>query len=460
MTKSKAIAFNCTSLLLFNVVFWLCSYYPRHIVETCDTGFSVFGTIVNFMLVLLFCFSLTIFFCKGKTFFSKNIFESDLSLAKRFCLKKVLLSTLVFLLCDIIRSIAEPIFAERSFIFVDVLAVVTWLAVYSILTFKSHSFFKRSGYAITAFCVTIALLAIVILIDIRLTDKVSVLFEKYTSGSSDAYTLTNIDFLHSIYFAIFDFLVGSTFIIFHYLSATAENCHSGDGTSWDKRRSVYKTVSRFAILCIMTGVIFILKIFIYPADTFAGHSVSGEKNTVYVPMEKFDIDVECVTINRFHSRNSKRPVYCATNVVIRYDNIITAEFTVDRIEKATIIESEGNDIIIKDNFTEYAIDNTKVYVFAYDAVSFVENGTPKTIMFSDINEVTQESAMLTATCKSMISEGNIAVFECSYKYLLKYDKEFIQPYIDRYSEGNFNEQERTFFNKHRYNESYIINLVR
>ncbi len=460
MTKKKSIAYNCISLLLISIAYWLCNYYPKHIVEFGAYGFSVIGTFFNAIVILLYCFLLTIFFCKSKTLFSENIFGSDLPITATFCIKKLFLSASVFLLCDILRSVTQPFLAEWSYIFIDVLTVVTWLTIYSILTFKSDSLYKKRPYAISALSIIIVLLAIIVLFDIHLIDKASILLKKFIGGAGDQYTLTNIDFLHGILALIFDFFVGCTLIIFHTISTTAENCRRDKEEVWDKRKNVYKTMARFVVLFIMMGLIVVLKFLIAPIQSFAGYSVEGEKSTFYVAMEKFDIDTECITVYRFVNRGVKQPVYCATNVVIRYDNIVTAEFTVDRVEKATIVESEGNHIVIEDNFAEYYIDDTKVYVFANDAISFVENGKPKTIMFSDINTKHKESTILTNLCKKLISDGNISVFENSYKYLSKYDKEFIQPYINRYSVGDFNQQERTFLDKYQYNESYIINLVK
>lgn len=53
----------------------------------------------------------------------------------------------------------------------------------------------------------------------------------------------------------------------------------------------------------------------------------------------------------------------------------------------------------------------------------------------------QGSAMLTKICEAMIEKKNWNFFECAYLYLLKNDPDFIEPYIKRYSKGEFTNDE-------------------
>lgn len=71
--------------------------------------------------------------------------------------------------------------------------------------------------------------------------------------------------------------------------------------------------------------------------------------------------------------------------------------------------------------------------FEFDAVAYQSGNDIFAIKMSDINGYDKEDKPLINVMESLVSDGYFEAFEYSYKYLLKYDKDFILPYIDEYS---------------------------
>lgn len=61
-------------------------------------------------------------------------------------------------------------------------------------------------------------------------------------------------------------------------------------------------------------------------------------------------------------------------------------------------------------------------------------------------------------CEQLVGEGYFEAFEYTYQYLLNYDREFITPYIENYTRGNFDD---SFYQKNKYIKAdYITQVLR
>ena len=63
-------------------------------------------------------------------------------------------------------------------------------------------------------------------------------------------------------------------------------------------------------------------------------------------------------------------------------------------------------------------------------------------------------------CRRLLSDGNVFIFEYGYEYLSKYDADFIVPYVERYSNGEFTENEAKWLENSHYDPEYIIDLAK
>lgn len=58
------------------------------------------------------------------------------------------------------------------------------------------------------------------------------------------------------------------------------------------------------------------------------------------------------------------------------------------------------------------------------------------VSFQDINKQTNDVILL-EVCKELLSEGRLDCFEYICSYVMQYDTDFIQPYLQRYSASDF-----------------------
>ena len=91
-------------------------------------------------------------------------------------------------------------------------------------------------------------------------------------------------------------------------------------------------------------------------------------------------------------------------------------------------------------------------------ISFSEHEGKKTFKFEDINTL-QESDIITSMCKQLLTDGNVFVFEYAYEYLNTYEPEFIAPFIERYSQGNFTSTESKWMAEAHYRDNYIVDIA-
>ena len=62
---------------------------------------------------------------------------------------------------------------------------------------------------------------------------------------------------------------------------------------------------------------------------------------------------------------------------------------------------------------------------------------------------------VTYVCEKLISNGNVYIFEYACEYLIKYDFEFIENYLIRYSKGEFTETEQEWMEISNYNSQFV-----
>lgn len=62
----KRAAYNILTLLFFNLLFWVCNLYPKHIIEFGYAGLSVRATVLNLLYYILYFGFFAIFVFKGQ----------------------------------------------------------------------------------------------------------------------------------------------------------------------------------------------------------------------------------------------------------------------------------------------------------------------------------------------------------------------------------------------------------
>ena len=72
----------------------------------------------------------------------------------------------------------------------------------------------------------------------------------------------------------------------------------------------------------------------------------------------------------------------------------------------------------------------------------------------------QNANTVVEVCKQELRNGNIYIFEYCCDYLLKYDEEFIQTYIERYAEGDFSALEERWMARNYYKSEFVTDIAK
>ncbi len=138
-------------------------------------------------------------------------------------------------------------------------------------------------------------------------------------------------------------------------------------------------------------------------------------------------------------------------------------------DKAEFVSSEGSLFFKDEKLLEYNfegeaqldkvrdIDGVEVRIYDDQALGFVVNFQPTAMKFSDLPEAAENNILL-GLCREMIAKGDIVTFEYTGRYLAKYDRDFVGPYLERYANGEFTDSEMQTNTKLRMN--YISDTAR
>ena len=120
------------------------------------------------------------------------------------------------------------------------------------------------------------------------------------------------------------------------------------------------------------------------------------------------------------------------------------------------INKEQNNINNSNSGASIKIQDQEVVFFSNQYIAYAKNDTPYVIAFDDIKNQ-NENEVITNFLEYMITCGYWDYFEYGCDYLKKYDSDFINPYIERYANGDFTENENKV--NQEINTDYMINFA-
>lgn len=483
MSNKQKITYNIVTLVFLNITYWICAFYPNRIVEWYDTRLSFAGTIWNLLYFVVFGMFLIIYVAQNESLFSSVDVLPILPVQKRAVLYRMSALIISQVAIDIISEISLLLVGSFMYLTLDILTILTWLLFYIILTIKNDKLRKLEVSASVKFMffTVIALIVGVCILDINTANESGMLKEKYVEESEYLIqSLSNILNKQSVINLILNSALGSVVIVL--LSKKQSKCDAQcekqtkkgkekRENSYFKWRRVGKVCLRVVSLGIIMWVLVVTKFLMYPTmclsnigcfigggiitteynDNFfydyKDYEYSRYKNNVYVK-HYFD-DFKDYEKNKIQVLFESKKL----SKVIEVKEIDISDYGV-----RDTYEYDGNELktiygYCKDCF----VNGHKVNIYGNYAVCYVKDGDPYVIEFKDIKNQPRNE-LLVELLKQEICEGNNIVFEYGCEYLLKFDKEFIFPYICRYSEGNFNEQELQYIEVTKYNPEYIINF--
>ena len=142
----------------------------------------------------------------------------------------------------------------------------------------------------------------------------------------------------------------------------------------------------------------------------------------------FDYNRTFITIGRAISYSETKEIYRKTHGKLYYGEKKMLDIYMD-------YEYEGNPIETR------TVNHSEVKIICQNqAIAYLKNGEPYAVSFVDIEEQSKDDILL-EVCKQLLEEGRIDCFEYISDYVGKYDPDFVKPYLERYSAGNFTETE-------------------
>lgn len=433
---------NAISLILFNLVFIVCNYYPKHILEA-DSPYSIIAVIINLLFFFVFAVFLVIAFNENKYIYETEIFSGNGKFLERIKIKKILL--IVGIQC--VFDIFALLFKEKSIFFSDVLTFALWLIFYFICVKEENNIFlkHKSGW------IKAVLIAIVIAdlyLSFKFFSKYNAATEKYIAGSAILKSIKrNCIFEFEVKNFFFDSICGAVLMIFHKLLNVS-------GYE-EKKTSVSLSGARVMLLLIIAFVPTFFKTILFNYSCFSGINVQSSGNITYQNNEFGDAS-EVIKIYRRGTDFSKKLIFQIKKNNLLYNNYPI--FNYSAIDELNLISetTEDGTLVMNYNLKEYDAEGTKYYLYKNDVICFRTKKEPAYIYSG--KEKQDYSEQVLNIYKKQIEDNNWIFFESGSKYLLKYDSEFINHFLKRFSKGNFTAEESESLKKYNFKSSYIKNL--
>ena len=308
---------------------------------------------------------------------------------------------------------------------------------------KSRFTVKQRIILIIGALVLMVLLAGHTIYQISSINQVDHLFEKYRMldviSESTAY-----DFKQQLIALLFNVVLWFLLILYwQYRSHTQME----ERRSEERKSSVL--VARVLAILLVVPMCIGAKILVLPQGTMASVN-RQDSQVIHVSGEK-DLNADYVTtiLKRKTGYSGETVVYSATKVRIKYGNdvLLTYHRELASLEERSLSRTvgyseEGNTITLAEDFTRIEIEGFVASRYDFEALAYMSGDTPNAILTKKINAYGKKDETLICVLETLIEQGYFEAFEYSYQYLLRYDRDFIVPYIRKYASGDLTGEEQ------------------
>lgn len=446
--KKSTFSLCYFTFILFYLLYFLWQPYPRSLFKSIGESLEYQDIITN--LVFFFIFFLFLAYATRvlvKPAAHTPIFSIE-SAKLFFCLLGIQLSLdfALYVLASYVPNYAGFIW--------DCFPPVWWtlsvLALRKTLGLKRRVPFKGRGILLA-----LPLLILLICFSFDTVDffRRQELLEKYVSGSYPLDSaLLNMDYRWEIRNMLLDFLCATA--AFLYLMMSGEK---PDIKKEKKYGEGARTIFRILLMLGVFFPVFFVKAIILPNNailpTYIGHY--GTVLEYKLPKEVYDISYSDVfTVSRADAYGGEVPVYCTSKITVWYNGEDFFSFKTDGYYTGG--GGPVTDEILSNCWQEVQLGSIKAAIFASREIAWVSGSDKVHIQIDKIPDA-DENAILTALCLDRVSSGDWRFFEHSLEYLLKYEPDFIMPYIQRYADGKFTDRELEY--SRNYNPDYIQELA-
>lgn len=420
MEKVKKHIIPLFSLLMYEILYFICETYPKSLfdirfIKTPNHYIIELPNIITKFILILIYISIINLICK-------YVFFNEIYFFKREFFKNILMCAIILiplrLVFDIIIIIPIPeeyLYAQQFI--VDILYnIVVFLFIFRKKQLDSNTKFNKK----TLFLIFIMLMltAIYIILSVVKIKKSIELIDyqcKKNSSISIIDELQNIPFEVSLITLLF-YLISVFIIYFIFYSMVVSNLSLNIG--------INKIVARIFSIIILFVLLIVTKAFLAPKNLLYRFVSKNTETISYEDQKCYDKNEKNLTIYRSNGYNKYDTiVYSKSTVYITYGNKTIAKIRYNNSQLIGEIVDYGDDI------------------FSYDtqAIMYMESNKPVCILSKDIKQQ-EKSNKLTKVLEKLIDSGSFEFLEYSYDYMLKYDKEYLERYLELYSQGNYNEE--------------------
>ena len=458
MKKYYSKISGCILLVALEILMFLWTPYYKgficttYIVEHINAGDIIFR-LVYYAIYFLSVYTMFSYYCFGKfySFFMRSPVGLILSFAS------------VRLMADVANYIIYYFFNDYVFTFAACIIEVVFLffTLWLISDFISDGKFRFCPIkgTIPFFIATFVIVALLAIYCTFQYNGFAYIVEKYTvvANVRVAYT-ENIGFILEVSRLIF--ICALNIICFLYFYFSVEKC----GLIKSKSNVGFaKIITRLWAVLFLTGILYVVKYIAYPIDLYEiiPSSIISSSDTTYSntneTVKDFRTDT-CVTpLSRFSSyeHDEKRVLNLGS---------VTVKNGKDRIKTFTYFMPFDEDsnyycelVPVETEYTE-STDYLECNVQRLENFGlFFFDGDQRYAIKTENIKSQSENKVLTAMLETLISDGEWNYFEYGCDYLKKYDSDFINPYIERYANGDFTENENKV--NQEINTDYMINFA-
>ena len=447
MSKKQETALNVYTLILLNLMFWICGHTPRNIINFNDVSSSA-SYIVRFLFFLVFVFFAVLAFAKDKTVFSEKVFDQNQPIAKRWMFGKWIMLILLQIGFDCALLLLSSVGAQWNYIAMDIFIPLFWMILYFICTGKRHWKKENVRIFIFEFCFILCLTVVnVWLTDSVIAEYISLISKYQTDSPVLSAVKSNAEFFYGIKTALADTVIGISLLVMNRVLAK------------DEAKAGTCNFTVFSLRMLLIGAVLFACVFlkgIYPDGVLLSFRKHTSDHTSYEYFDEVKESSDTWMIYRLSSERKEMLCYQKDTVMLSIDG----KTSVELIRSCAELRYVKDNALDKDYFLYPVLsDEAEAYIYNGQVICFYENGVPRMIKSEEIKHC-EESEILTRICKNLLSDGNIYIFEYAAEYLERYAPDFIEDYTERYAKGDFTEAELLWMETNHYRGTYIVDIAK
>lgn len=432
-------------------IYFLWQPYPKSIIKFIGSKWVIQDLITN-----LFYFAL---FLPALVFMTEVIVRPGarkVLFSKPFT-RKLILLFVVQIVVDCAQFAGAQLLPQFSVFVNNVCSVLCW-CLFAVVLMPRDEANEKSRFSFRRVWIALGAAALVILICSVLLDVIALsakqsLYARYSSGSQILTDrIRNNEFRSELRNVLVDFSSGIVFLI------GINKCGElSKDDYYDEKlpRNTSVIVFRMIVLINTLTVLCFIKPVICPNGTvpIGGIGFVGERSETYREVEGiFDMTkTEELGVVRLNGNGKQAEVFVIFKNSVWYNGIKRFNFTTDG-DYASWASQDPKDEFYHNGWQKFIIGSENVAVFDGREIIWTESGEVYHISLKKLSSY-KENSILLELCRERITFGDWRFFEYGCEYLLKYDADFIMPYMERYAQGEFAPFELEYSKD--YNPEYI-----